>query len=819
MLHTLWQDVRYGLRMLAKNPAFTAIAVITLALGIGANTAIFSVFNSLFLHPPGIAHPEQVVVQRVKYGKLGLNNISVSAPDFAKVRDSKQVFSSAAIENTMDFNYSAEGGPERLSGAQVSSEWFDVFGAKPILGRVFTSEEDQPNANREVVLSYGAWQRWFGGEASAVGQTIRLNEQPYRVIGVMGQEFHWPNPRTDIWAPLGLPAGDFADDNTFNESYLSVARLQPNVSFAQASAYTNVLSQRVINDPRSSYAKDSQWGMFLMPFTDFVFGDLRSPILILGGAVAFVLLIACANIAGLLLAKTAGRSKELAVRTALGASRARLIAQTLSENAVLGALGILAGLAVAQAGTRALLFAAPKDLSAGIDFPVDGYVLLFSAVIGILAIVILGIVPAWHMSRANPSDALRESGRSTTGSRGRQGFRSILVGGELALGLVLLAGTALLLKSLARIGDVNPGFEPHGVMTAGLALPQTHYNTPEKQFAFFRGVVEKLSHAPGVVAAGAGIGLPFAGGNPSASFQIEEKPAGPGDPGPHGDVRAVTPGYFVALGIPLREGRIFTAADQMGTQPVIVIDENLEREYWPNEDPVGKRIRNGSRSPWATIVGVVGHIRFNQLAGEEASAGAAQSAGKGVYYFPLYQTEAPYGFLIAKSKGNPESLAGAIRQAVRDIDPHQPISDVKSMDERISESLGPQRFAANLLAVFAALAILLTAVGLYGLISYSVTQRTNEIGIRTALGAGRSDILRLVLRQGATLALAGAAAGIVAGLLLARTMQSLLYGVSPADPLSFAGAAVLLVAVALAASWLPARRATKVDPLVALRYE
>jgi putative ABC transport system permease protein len=819
MLNAIRQDMRYGLRVLAKSPAFTSVAVLTLALGIGANTAVFSVFNALFLHPPGVADPGQVVVQRVRYGKLGLKNISVSAPDFVRLRDSKEVFSAAAIETTADFNYTAESGPERLNGALVSWQWFDVFGAKPVLGRVFTADEDQPNANREVVLSYGAWQRWFGGDASAIGQTVQLNEQPYRVIGVMGPEFPWPNPRIDLWAPLGLPASDFAIENTFNEMYLSVARLQSSVSFAKASAYTDLLTKRVSDDPRAVYAKDAQWGMFLMPLTDFVFGDLRSPILILGGAVAFVLLIACANIAGLLLAKSAGRSKELAVRAALGASRAQLVVQALSENAVLGVMGIVAGLAVAQAGIKGLLLAAPKALASGVVFPMDKSVLLFSVAMGFLAVLIFGSVQAWHASRVDPYNALRELGRSTTGSRAHQRFRSFLVAGELALGLVLLAGTGLLLKSLTRIGEVNPGFQSHGVMTAGLALPSQQYNTPEKQFAFFRSVLDKLSHSPGVTEAGAGYGLPFAGGNNSASFQIEGKPVAPGSPGPHGDIRYVTPGYFRALTIPLREGRIFTDADRMGSQPVAVIDENLAREYWPNEDPIGKRISYGVRSGWATIVGVVGHIRFNQLAGEESSSEEAQSAEKGAYYFPIYQTRAPYGFLIAKTNGNPQALAGTIRQAVRETDPNQPVSDMKSMDQRIAESLGPQRFAANLLAVFAVLAVLLTAVGLYGLISYSVAQRTNEIGIRTALGADRADILQLVLRQGAMLALAGAAVGVAAGLALARMMQSLLYGVSPADPASFAGAAVLLIVVALVASWLPARRAMKIDPMVALRYE
>lgn len=820
LVETVVQDMRYGLRQLRRNPGFTVVAVLTLALGIGANTAIFSVVNGLFLHPPGLSQPDRIVVQRVRYGKLGLKSISVSAPDFAQLRDSHNIVQSAALETTSDFNYTTGAFPERLLGAQVSSQWFDVFGARPILGRVFTPEEDQPNANREVVLAYSAWHRWFGADPNIVGRNIHLNQQDYRVIGVMAQGFGWPNPQIDLWAPLGLAQSEFAIDNTFNEDYLAVARLQRGVSFSQASAYVNVLSQRVIDNPISTYAKDSQWGMFLVPLTTFVFGDLQTPVLILGAAVAFVLLIACANIAGLLLAKAAGRSKELALRAALGGSRARLIAQMISESVVLGLLGILAGLLLARLGIRLLILAAPATLGASLaDFPLDGYVLSFTVIIGLLAVTIFAVAPAWHMSNSDPCDALHESGRSTTASRARQRFRSFLVAGELALGLVLLAGTGLLLKSLSRISQVDPGFQPHGVMTAGLTLPQTQYDQPEKQIAFFRTVLDRLSSIPAITSAGAGFPIPFTGSNSSASFQIEGLTVTPGDPGPWGDVRYVTPGYFNALTIPLLKGRFFSDADRTSSQAVAIIDENMALQYWPNENPLGKHLRRSTQDPWAEIIGVVGHIRFTQLAGDDSSTEGTQSSSSGVYYFPIYQTEAPFSFLIAKTSGDPAALADAIRQSVHDVDPNQPVSDMNSMDTRIADSLRPQRFAASLLAVFAVLATGLSAIGLYGLVSYSIAQRTNELGIRMALGANRADILRMVLRESARVALIGTGAGIIVGLLLMRALRSVLYGVSAYDPLSFAGSAIALILVALAASFFPARRATRVDPIVALRYE
>jgi predicted permease len=816
---TFWSDLRYAFRTLRNSPGFAAVAVLTLAVGIGANAAIFSVVNSLFLHPPGIPHPERVVALRAKYDKLGLLNIEVSAPDFAQFRDSRDVFESAAMMTQADFNYLSDAGPQRLVGSQVGSQWFDVFHAKAMLGRTFVPEEDQPNANHEVVLAQGAWMRWFGGDPNIVGRSVQFNQQSYQVIGVMPASFDWPN-QTDLWTPLGLAPGEFLVGNRYNESYFAVARIRSDASLARAQTRAAMLTQQDIQtDPNGKFGQNAGWGMFVVPLSEFVFGQVRTPLRILLFAVGFVLLIACANIAGLFLAKATGRAKEFAIRAAMGAQRWALIRQTLAESVVLAAAGVVLGLVCAQFGISGLLALAPEHLGEPGSVPIDRFVVLFTAGIGIVAALLFGIVPAWHASNVDPNEALKEGSASTTGSRTRMRLRSVLVVSEIALALVLLAGAGLLLKTLANLGQIDPGFRPQGVMTAALALPPTTYDKPEKQIAFFQAVLDRLKNAPGVTAAGAGYPLPFSNTDGSASFRIEDRPAVPGDPGPHGDIRTVTPGYFAALGIPILKGRYFTDEDRKGTQPVAIIDENLARLYWPDQDPVGKHLQQNSSDPWSTIVGVVGHIRFNSLAGDETSGQDARSSTKGSYYFPIAQSQATAAFVVARTPGDPRNLSAAIQEAVHGVDSNQPVHDFRTMDTRVRASLGPQRFAVTLLGVFAGIALLLAAVGLYALISFSVAQRTRELGIRIALGAGSSDVLRLVVGQGMRMVGVGLAIGLTAALALNYLMRSLLYGVRAGDPLTYLGVAAGLAAVALLACYLPARRAMRVDPIVALHYE
>ncbi len=804
-------DLRIAGRTLAKTPAFTLTAIAALALGIGANTAIFSLVSQVLLNPAGVSTPERVVAVRAKYDKLALTSISLSIPDFMDVRDSTSQFESAALMQQADYNYTGSGTPERLQGADVSLHWFDVFGAKPRIGRLFTPEEDTPSGNQVVVLSYAVWQRLFGLDPGILNRTVELNQKAYRVVGVMGPEFRWP-AAVELWVPLGIPADQFTEQNRFNESYAAFARLKPGVNFQQASALMRILTDRVHNNGTrgGAYAKDSAWGMFIVPFTDFIAGDTKTPMLVLLGAVGFVLLIACSNIAGLMLARASGRSREIAVRAALGASRWHLIRQTLAESLLLSAAGAALGLALAWVGARELLALAPDNATVALDVRIDTSVLLFTAIAAIAAGILFGIAPAWQISRLDHFDGLKEGGRSGTAGLARQRVRASLVIGEVALALVLLVGAGLFLRSLTSLQDVSPGFQPSGIITATVALPQARYKEPAKQIAFYRAVLERLSSLPGVTSAAIGMPLPFSGNGGSASFSIEGRPSPPGDPGPHGDIQLITPNYFSALKIPLREGRFFTEQDQQGSASVFIVDETLARQYWPTENAIGKHMRLGTDAPWGTIVGIVGHAKSSDLAGDTV---------KGKYYIPTYQQPFPMAGLVVRSQSDPVMLTGAIRGAVQAVDASQAVSRVKTLSDMVASSLAPRRFVVTLLGVFAGMALLMAVIGLYGVISYSVTQRTQEIGIRMALGAQRREVLGMVIGNGMRLVGIGAGIGLVVSLAFGRVLKNQLFQVNPFDPITFAVTVLVLMGAAFLACYIPARRATRVDPMIALRYE
>jgi predicted permease len=811
-MRAILRDLQFSLRQMRKSPGFLIVAVLTLALGIGANVAVFSVMNAVLLNPRGVPHPQGLVVPRVNYLQLGLKNISVSAPDFADLAASDLVRSAAAMQPG-NYNLSGSGAvPERLIAADITWQWFNVFEAKPLLGRVFRAEEDLPNANHEVVLSYGTWKRRFGGDPSIVGRNIQLNQQPYQVVGVMDRDFGWPN-EAEIWVPLGLDPGIFHDNqgHRFNENLFAVARLKDGATAAQADAWMKMKAQQEIaREGAKSFGQSARWGMFAMPMTEYAAGEMRKPLLLLLAAVATVLLIACANIAGLQLARASGRQKEVSVRIALGAGQRDLVRQALVESGLLAVLGVGLGIALAKAGIPLLLLLAPATLATNLVVSIGGPVFWYIVVAAVVCAVLCGAGPAWQMTHVKWFQALQESGRSETASVARQRMRSALVVVEIGMAMLLLTAAGLLVRSLNAVEQLNMGFDPHGVLSAGLSLPKEVYSTEEKQAAYLSAIENSARSIPGVTHAALIDSIPFTNAGGSSSFDIPGRTKLPNDPGPHGNVRAISPDYFGTMGIPLMRGRVFSAEDRKGTQAVVIIDDVLAKRYWPDQDPLGHQMGFDSDKPW-TIVGIVKHAR---------AASLESDSGEGFYFLPVAQQPNLDMGLVVRSEGvRPESLRTALERAVHAVDPNQPLYDVKTMDERVDDSLVSRRFLVVLLSVFAGLALLLAALGLYGVVNYSVRMRTRELGVRMALGARRADVLGLILGQGLRLALVGVAVGLAATFACSHLLESLLYQVKPWNPLTLGGSAALLIGVVLAASFLPARRAASLDPMKTIREQ
>jgi predicted permease len=813
MMIGILHDLRYAVRQLSKNPGFAATAVLTLALGIGANVAVFSVMNAILLNPSGIPHPERVVALRTHYAVGDLDNISFSSMDFGDAVSAKDIFTSAAVLMGGDFNYSGDGTtPEKLSGAMVSWQWFDVFWARPYLGRVFRPEEDQPNANHEVVLSYSTWQRHFGGDRSILGRSLLLNQESYQVVGVMGPEFNWPNA-AELWVPIGLPPGRYFDPNyRYNENLFSVARLRPKATFEQANSYLHLRSaQTVAAEGENSYGKAAGWNLFCMPLIDFVAGDLRKPLFVLLAAVGTILLIACANIAGLQLARASGRQREVSIQIALGAGRSRLLRQAFAESMLLATIGVVLGLGIAKAAIPLLLLLAPDSLVLNVVVHNNIQVLIFALLAGVICVLLCGVAPSWQMTHARWFQALQESGRSETSSRARQRLRSSLVIGEIALAMLLLVGAGLLLRSMQQIERVQTGFNPQGLVSAQMSLPPAVYKTDEQKAAFFSAAEDQLKNIPGATAAAFVDALPFTLAGGSSSFSIKGLPTAPHQPGPHGNIRFISSEYFSALQVPLLRGRFFTLEDRLKTEQVALVDETLAHQYWPNEDPIGQHINFGDNTPWMTIVGMVKHAKSSSLESDTK---------EGFYYLPMSQApQSSVALLVRTSSHSPTILTNALQAAIRAVNPNQPIYDIKTMEQRVNESLVSRRFLVVLLSIFAGLALLLAALGLYGVISYSVRMRTRELGIRMALGAKRVDVLKLVLGKGLQLAFAGLTLGIVGTLILGRSLSSLLYHVSLFNPLTLLLTSLLLASTVLLASYFPARRAALLDPMETLREE
>ncbi len=812
-MRNIWQDFRFAGRVLLKNPGFTAVAVLTLALGIGINTAIFSVVNAILLRPLSYKDPDQLVLLNHNYPKIDLK-ASVSAPGYKHYRETAQSFEGLAAMSFWSANITGDGEPERLQGMTTSANLFPLLRAEAARGRVLLPEEEERGRDRVAVITDGLWKRRFGADPNLVGKRVQLNGESYQIVGVMPPEFQFGREigmTVEIWSPISFTPQQLSMDNIGRENLFVLARLKPGVSFEQAQSEMNAVADALRGQLMPGLTVND-WGLKLTQMSEQVIGDIRPMLWMLLGAVGLVLLIACANVANLLLARSAVRQKEIAIRTALGAGRGRVIRQLLTESVLLSVVGGTLGLLLAMWGVDLLLSLNESKIPRAYEVGIDLWVLGFTVGVSLLTGVLFGLAPALQASKIDLHDTLKEGGRSGAGGM-KSGARSALVVAEMALALILLVSAGLLIKSFAQLQQVNPGFRPEGVISMQLTLPEAKYKEPQQRQEFFRQLMERVKALPGVEAAGATNVLPLSGQNQSGSFNIEGRPVPQGQTSPHGDRWLVTADYFKTMNIPLVRGRYFTEQDGPDAPGVAMVDETMARKYWPNEDPVGKRISfetgpdNNPR--WREIVGLVSHVRHKDLEGESRVQ----------YYVPLMQRPNAGIFLAVRTSGDPESLSPAVRGVVREMDKDLPVYKVTTMQQLVSDSMAQRRFSMLMLGIFAAVALVLASVGLYGVLAYSVTQRTREIGVRMALGAQTRDVLKMVVGQGMVLALAGVGVGLVGAFALTRLMRSLLYGVTATDPLVFAGVAVLLAGVAFLACYVPARRATKVDPMVALRYE
>ncbi|MGC1483957.1 MAG: ABC transporter permease [Candidatus Acidiferrum sp.] len=811
LLETLLQDIRFGARTLTKNPGFTIVAVLTLALGIGANAAIFSVVNAVLLRPLSYKNSDQLVTI------LHYRDNPVAVANYIDWRDQSRSFEAMGAADYWTPNLTGVDPPEHLWGLQVTQNLLPMLGVQPLLGRLFVIGEDQKGAEHEVILSYRLWQRRFASDRNVLGQSITLNGELFTIVGVMPREFKfapfWAT-RAELWVPDAF--GDRIHDRGGN-SLRIFARLKPEVSLAQARAEIAAITARL-----EQQFPATNRHVVVTPLMENVVGEVKAPLLLLLGAVGFVLLIACANVAHMLLARSATRQKEIAVRAALGAPRSRLVRQFFTENLMLASLGASAGLLLAVWGTRVLIAASPANIPRVETVSIDARVVLFLLGVTLLTSLAFGLAPALHSSTLNLSGTLKEGSRGSSEGIRRNRMRSFLVASEFALALMLLIGAGLMIRSFFALESVDPGFNPHNVLSMIVSVAGSREADADRRAIFYWELLANVRRIPGVQSA-AGINhLPLAGDLWGWPFTIEGRPKPRPGESPSGVYRIVTPGYFETMRLPLVRGRDIAASDDIHAPGVVVINERAARTYWPEADPVGQHISfhdDKADSPtWLTVIGVVKNAKQEEWTGPiypEVYLAAFQNRE----YLGEGGAHMAYITLVVRTLGDPGASASVVKNAVWSLDHDLPISEVLTMDGVVADANAQARFETVLLGAFAILALVMAAVGIYGVMNYSVSRRTHEIGIRISLGASHNDVFRLVVKQGMVLAFVGSAAGIAGALLLSRLMIKLLYGVPPTDPFTFVGVALLLATVALLATYIPARRATKVDPIVALRYE
>ena len=814
-VETFWQDLKFGARTLRRNPGFAAIAVLTLALGIGANAAIFSVVNAVLLRPLPWGEPDRAVMIWSKW--TAFDKTWVATGEVVDYRRRSRTLQEVATWSDGQVNLTGDGDPERLSAASVSANTFSTLGAIPMIGRTFTAQEDLPQGPRLVVLSYGLWNRRYSRDASIVGRSVLINGNSYEVVGIMPPGFLLPtdfrNPEpTQLWMPLQM---DPASTDHGSHGLYAAGRLAPGATVPQAAEELHGIARAMTNE--GLYPVQMEFDTVVLSLTDEVVGSVRLSIWLLFGAVGFLLLIACANVANLLLARAEARQREIAVRTALGAGGLRVLRQLLTESFVLASASAAVGLALAYGAVRLLAWWNPASIPRVAGVSLDWRVLLFTGVVALVTSVIFSLAPALRAMHVDLTESLKDGGQGASTGGARQRFRNALVVVEMALAVVLLVGAGLMLRSLWSLQRVPIGFDPSNVMTMRVSLPATSYESPEQVVAFYQRLLERVRQLPGVRSAGAARLLPLGSTIGDWGLRVDGYMPPPGT-GAKGDWQIVTDGYIESIGERVVRGRTILPSDTTDSQPVALINEEMARRYWNGRDAIGGRMRIGGNNadrPWVTVVGIVADVRHNGIT----------DVIKEKFYIPHTQWHISTGnpirgmSLVVKSAQDPRSLAGPIRQEIRALDSTLPVANVRTMDDVVGATMSSPRFTGFLLVTFAAIALALSAIGIYGVLSYLVSRRTREIGIRVAIGAGRGEVLRLVLGSGLLLAFIGVAAGLVVAFVVTRFMSTLLHEVSPGDPLTFGSVAVVLTLVAILASLVPAWRATRVDPVVALKAE